>query len=1001
MSKVKEISERIYNVLNNNGLLDSEIVKDFVQRLQLDEVVAPDKSLNLDNWLLFCGAVNVVLGERKFEEELQSFLATQPIANLHLNLGKTKNQVVQATEFVLPTRFEVTRSVGMGQYGIVVAVNDHGLKKTEGEHEPEKTEENTVAIKRIENVFESLLTATRTLRELKLLRLLKGHDNIISLRTAFLSESMGTFSEVYLVTELVQHDLASILKRKDLKETLTIEHMQFLLYQMLRGLKYIHSAKVIHRDLKPRNLLVSHTWDLLICDFGLARRQLDDQIPDNMTCYICSRWYRAPEAICSWPCYTVKLDMWSVGCIWGEIISYGSILFQGQNSKDVLRLVCDKLGKPDAAWLEKVKNQRCVEYIAGLAEKPITAWSTLFDSNISAQAIQVLDSLCKWNPEDRASCEKVLADPFFVGTDEPTPEDEPEYTGPDLCTLDDFDFENYDLSDTDLRAEIFSEVLLHHPEARNELLLYTGLKNYDVRKVDRKLSEGDSPSNRFMNKSNKNHLVSGIIWKLNSDGNPKDANHWLQRKMWLTKSGGLFYYSKKDDAPIGRSLRELNVCEAKHPEKYAFPFVFQIIPTGFTGAVTTLAAFSEEERANWIKHLSHFKDDEETLVFRIDSYKTASERRTRNVFNFGQMSLPLGSIRSDAVMGDGEWSWRSPIPPAPRLGELPQRAKARAKPVSGRNRRNSQAAFAARDQTIMVFDWDDTLFPTFWIRDDLNLNWKLKIAWQLEEGPYREAIEKQLDLIFNSVSQLLRTASAHAKVVIVTLARAPWVEISGENFMPGINELLKELDIPVVYAQNAADPTKQIDYDKAEFKSAQQVENYWTNVKGAAIAKEAQRMYSKYEGQSWKNVISFGDSDFERQATQAAVRNYWAAQAGGEIPEGLTMEGVQDDHYKKVRVKTMKLLDEPTSEELLAQVNLMRMWLRHMVQYDSGIDIVLEGSDDNSQLEMFHKILTDSDVIPASLSWTCLGGLEEEEEEDNEHSDLESDGESGLSMDDD
>jgi len=929
-------------------------------------------------------------------------LEIQPLTNLRVDVGTTTTQIINATELVLPARYRLTHSVGEGQYGLVVA----GTERGEG-----KSEDTPVAIKRIENVFESLLTSTRTLRELKILRLLKGHDHIISLQTAFITESMGAFNEVYLVTQLMQCDLASILKRKDVKGTLSIDHMQFILYQFLSGLKYVHSAKVMHRDLKPRNLLLSQSWDLLICDFGLARRQEDNVTPDTMTCYICSRWYRAPEAICSWSSYTVKLDMWSVGCIWGEMLAYGSILFQGQNSKDVLRLVSDRLGKPDDYWLSQVKSEKCTEYINALPNKPRTAWTTLFDSNITHEAIQVLDSLIKWNPDDRASCADVLASPFYVDSSAtPDPDDEPEYTGPDLSTLDDFNFEKYDMSDNDLRTEIFSEVLLHHPESRNELLLYTGLRNYDITKLDYKMNEGESPSNRFMNKSNKNHLVSGIIWKLNSDGDPKDPDHWLQRKFWLTKNGGLFYYSKKHDAPISRSLREVHVQEVDNPDDFAIPFVFQMIPAGKNGATTTLAASSKEERANWVKHLSEFEDCQGTLSFRIDSYKSMAEGRRRNVFSAsigeeGTRSFPLeGEIQSPRFFERGEM--RSPrrnvAKIEPRLGDLPQKAKSlRSASRLGSRRRNSQEKFSSPDQTIIVFDWDDTLFPTFWIRDDLCLNWKLKIAWQLEDGPYREAIEKRLDLIFNSVSQLLRTAAILAKVVIVTLAKSPWVEISGENFMPGINELLKELDIPVVYAQTAADPTKQTDYDKAEFKSAQQVESYWTSVKAAAIAQEIQRLYTKYEGQTWKNVLSFGDSDFERQATQAAVRNYWSSQAGGEIAQGLTMEGEQDRHYKKVRVKTMKLLDEPTAEELFAQVNLMRLWLQPLIQYDAGIDIVLEGSDDNSQLTSIHKLLTGRDSSSA-LSWTRLGGLEDEEEEEEESSDDESDSDSdsGLSMDD-
>jgi serine/threonine protein kinase len=89
---------------------------------------------------------------------------------------------------------------------------------------------------------------------------------------------------------------------------------------LLRGLKYIHSAKIVHRDLKPRNLLVNSNCDLKICDFGLARPLFKNVKANVLTEYVATRWYRAPELLLSANHYTTSVDMWSVGCIFAEML---------------------------------------------------------------------------------------------------------------------------------------------------------------------------------------------------------------------------------------------------------------------------------------------------------------------------------------------------------------------------------------------------------------------------------------------------------------------------------------------------------------------------------------------------------------------------------------------------------------------------------------------------------------------------------------------------------
>ena len=117
-----------------------------------------------------------------------------------------------------------------------------------------------------------------------------------------------------------------------------------------RGLKYVHSAGVIHRDLKPSNILVNENCDLKICDFGLARIQ-----ESQMTGYVSTRYYRAPEIMLTWRRYNEKVDIWSVGCIFAEMI-LGRPLFPGKNHIDQFCVITQLLGSPPASVMDNVTS---------------------------------------------------------------------------------------------------------------------------------------------------------------------------------------------------------------------------------------------------------------------------------------------------------------------------------------------------------------------------------------------------------------------------------------------------------------------------------------------------------------------------------------------------------------------------------------------------------------------------------------------------------------------
>ncbi|CAI0414649.1 unnamed protein product [Linum tenue] len=190
-----------------------------------------------------------------------------------------------------------------------------------------------VAIKKIGNAFDNRIDAKRTLREIKLLRHM-DHDNVIAIRDIIRPPKKEAFNDVYIVYELMDTDLHQIIRSG---QALTDDHCQYFLYQLLRGLRYVHSANVLHRDLKPSNLLLNANCDLKIGDFGLARTTSET---DFMTEYVVTRWYRAPELLLNCSEYTAAIDIWSVGCILGEIMTQEP-LFPGKDYVHQLRLITE------------------------------------------------------------------------------------------------------------------------------------------------------------------------------------------------------------------------------------------------------------------------------------------------------------------------------------------------------------------------------------------------------------------------------------------------------------------------------------------------------------------------------------------------------------------------------------------------------------------------------------------------------------------------------------
>ncbi|EPS64079.1 hypothetical protein M569_10702, partial [Genlisea aurea] len=252
------------------------------------------------------------------ENESDSFSAIEA-TGVHVQGGKFIQYNVLGHIFEVPAKYiPPIAPIGRGAYGLVCSATNA------------ETNEK-VAIKRIANAFDNRIDAKRTLREIKLLTHM-DHENVIKLTDIIQPADKADFNDVYIVYELMDTDLHQVISSS---QELTEDHCQYFLYQILRGLKYIHSADVLHRDLKPSNVLLNADCDLKICDFGLARTASDAEL---MTEYVVTRWYRAPELLLNCSEYTSAIDIWSVGCVLMEII-LREPLFPGKDYVQQLLLI--------------------------------------------------------------------------------------------------------------------------------------------------------------------------------------------------------------------------------------------------------------------------------------------------------------------------------------------------------------------------------------------------------------------------------------------------------------------------------------------------------------------------------------------------------------------------------------------------------------------------------------------------------------------------------------
>lgn len=422
-----------------------------------------------------------------------------------LNLPKSK------IDWNVGADYQLIKQIGAGSYGSVA----------EARHLPTG---DRVAIKHLTQIFDDLVDCKRLLREVTILRYL-NHPSVVKLREILLPSDVSNFNELFIVMEHAQSDLKKLVKSP---VHLDGDHVQLIIYNILCGMKYIHSANVLHRDLKPANILLNEDCEVKICDFGLARSlpeetkqaltrsgtnssmDLESQpkpaetVPEagpvrgkltrsktgtlkkELTGHVVTRWYRAPELILLEREYTKAIDVWSVGCIIGELCGMQrenaptfmdrSPLFPGSScfplspdhetkmrragfpssNTDQLSVIFEVIGTPSEEELQYITDEKAILYLKSFDYRPRKNLHQIYPGSHPA-LIELMNNMLRFVPSQRVNFAQALVHPFFDDVREPEKEIDAEVPA-------DFEFENIeDITAEELRQYFIAEIRNYTP----------------------------------------------------------------------------------------------------------------------------------------------------------------------------------------------------------------------------------------------------------------------------------------------------------------------------------------------------------------------------------------------------------------------------------------------------------------------------------------------------------------------------------------------------------
>lgn len=289
--------------------------------------------------------------------------------------------------------FQCLNRIEEGTYGVVYRAKD---KKTD----------EIVALKRLKMEKEKEGFPITSLREINTI-LKAQHPNIVTVREIVVGSNMD---KIYIVMNYVEHDLKSLMET--MKQPFLPGEVKTLMIQLLRGTRHLHDNWILHRDLKTSNLLLSHKGILKIGDFGLAREYGSPLKP--YTPVVVTLWYRSPELLLGAKEYSTAVDMWSVGCIFGELLTQKP-LFPGKSEIDQINKIFKDLGSPsEKIWpgygeLPAVKKMTFTEY-------PYNNLRKRFGALLSDQGFDLINKFLTYCPSKRIMAEEALKHEYFRET---------------------------------------------------------------------------------------------------------------------------------------------------------------------------------------------------------------------------------------------------------------------------------------------------------------------------------------------------------------------------------------------------------------------------------------------------------------------------------------------------------------------------------------------------------------------------------------------------------